>query len=179
MGNACKLFAIATVLALLGACTSLPRQTGCVGTVMHPPAGLAETSDAALLASAIGEPGKGALCMGKVFVVDKPVRVYRVWDAAKSYTLPGRWWSFSVPVGPRDTYRVANDICPEWSPLDIMSSCMIKSGTKIVIGPGQSAQCDAGLLPASATNQVYIPNDSRNNVVLVENCSSGTDWPAK
>lgn len=149
----------------------------CVGDVIAPPAGMKETTDEALLASALGAPGKGALCKGKVFVAEKPVTVYRVWDKDKAYTLYGRWWSFSLPVGPRDKYQVDNDICPEWSPLNIMSSCTIKVGTKVVVGPGQSAQCTDRLLPASAVNQVYIPNDSRNNVLFVENCSAGTAWP--
>lgn len=150
----------------------------CVGEVITPPAGMVAATDDALLASAIGAPGKGALCKGKVFVAEKPVTVYRVWDSSKSYTLYGRWWSFSLPVGPRDKYRLDNDICPEWSPLNIMSSCTIKAGTKVVVGPGQSAECSNGtMLPPSAVNQVYIPNDSKNNVLFVENCTAGTVWP--
>lgn len=157
----------------------------CVGSIMTPPAGLVAATDDALLAKAIGLPGKGALCKGAVFVAEKPVTVYRVWDSSKSYTLYGGWWSFDLPKGPREQYRVDNDICPEWSPLNIMSSCTIKVGTKIVVGPGQSAQCTQAtvppfpnnLLPASAVNQVYIPNDSRNNVLFVENCTPGTVWP--
>ncbi len=157
----------------------------CVGDVITPPAGLVAATDDALLAKAIGAPGKGALCKGKVFQAEKAVTVYRVWDSSKSYTLYGGWWSFDLPKGPREQYRVDNDICPEWSPLNIMSSCTIKVGTKIVVGPGQSAQCTQAtvppfpnnLLPASKVNQVYIPNDSRNNVLFVENCTPGTVWP--
>lgn len=150
----------------------------CVGDVITPPAGMVAATDDALLASAIGAPTAGALCKGKVFVAEKPVTVYRVWDSSKSYTLYGRWWSFNLPQGPRDKYRLDNDICPEWSPLNIMSSCTIKVGTKVVVGPGQSAKCaDGTILPASATNQVYIPNDSRNNVLFVENCTPGAVWP--
>jgi hypothetical protein len=166
-------------IAILGICANVHAQTAeCVGSVITPPAGLVEVTDDALLASALGEPGKGALCKGKVYRVDKSLTVYRVWDASKSYTALGRWWSMTKPVGPRDTYSVDNDICPEWSPLNKMNWCTVKIGTKIVIGPGQSAQCNASLLPASATNQIFIPNDTRNNVVLVENCSTATDWPA-
>lgn len=149
----------------------------CVGDVLTPPAGMVLAEDDALLASAIGAPGKSKLCKGKVFVAEKPVTVYRVWDSAKSYTLYGNWWSFSLPKGPRNKYQVDNDICPEWSPLNIMSSCTIKVGTKVVVGPSQSAQCTASLLPASAVNQVYIPNDSRNNLLYVETCTSGAIWP--
>jgi hypothetical protein len=175
------LFARLTILllfSLLGACANLPDGGGCAGTVIAPPSGLVETSDLALLASAIDTPGKGKLCKGKVFVVEKEVTVYRVWDAAKAYTLYGGWWSFSLPTGPRDKYREENDICPEWSALDKMSSCVLKIGAHVVVGPGQSAQCNVGLLPASPTNQVYVANDSRNNVLFVEKCSAGADWPA-
>ena len=150
----------------------------CVGDVIPTPQGLIEISDAALLASAIGAPLASALCKGKVFQTTKPMTVYRVWDASKSYTMYGKWWTFDLPKGPRDMYRVKNDICPEWSPLDKLSSCTIKVGSKIVVGPSQSAKCaDGSVLPASAANQVYIPNDSRNNVLYVENCSAGTTWP--
>lgn len=144
---------------------------------MTPPEGLVEVTDNTLLTSAIDVPGKGKLCKGKVFVAEKEVTVYRVWDASKSYTLYGGWWSFSRPTGPRDQYQAANDICPEWSALDKMSTCTIKVGAHVAVGPGQSAQCNAGLLPASAINQVYIPNDSRNNVLYVENCNAGVEWP--
>lgn len=170
--------AAACSLSILSAGFSLSVQANdCVGEVITPPAGMVAATDDKLLASAIGAPGAGKLCKGQVFVAEKPVTVYRVWDSSKSYTLYGGWWSFNLPVGPRDKYRVDNDICPEWSPLNIMSSCTIKAGTKVVVGPGQSAKCADATLPASAVNQVYIPNDSRNNVLYVENCTPGTAWP--
>lgn len=172
-----RLTAFLSMVLLTACATQSPPSDGCVGTVIAPPAGFVETTDDALLASAIGAPTKGALCKGKVFIAEKDVTVYRVWDATKSYTLYGRWWSFSEPHGPRDRYQAENDICPEWSPLNKMSSCSVKLGTKVVVGPGQSAQCAESLLPASAVNQVYIANDSRNDVLFVENCSAGVDWP--
>jgi hypothetical protein len=172
-----KKSALLCSFALLGAYASVSHAQDCVGEIITPPAGLVPATDDALLASTIGAPSKGALCKGKVFVAEKPVTVYRVWDASKSFTLYGRWWSFDLPVGPRDQYQVDNVICPEWSPLNKMSSCTIKVGTKVVVGPGQSAQCSDRLIPASAVNQVNIPNDSRNNVLFVENCSEGVAWP--
>ncbi len=179
MKNPVQQFVYIVALLALGGCASVaPPPDGCVGLVGTPPAGLVESSDDALLASALGAPTKGALCKGKVFIAERDVPVFRVWDAAKSYTLYGRWWSFAQPQGPRDQYQIDNDICPEWSALNKMSSCTIKSGSKIVVGPGQSAQCAASLLPPSPINQVYIPNDSKNNVLFVENCSTGSDWPA-
>ena len=176
---------IVLVFALLAACAPLAQRDaplaqadGCVGHVITPPAGLVEVQDQALLTEALGKPAEGKLCTGKVFVATQPVTVYLVYDAAKSYTLYGRWWALSSPHGPREQYQLDNDICPEWSPLDMASSCTVKPGTKIAIGPGQSAQCAKDLLPASATNQVYIPNDSRNNVLFVENCTTGRAWPS-
>jgi len=61
--------------------------------------------------------------------------------------------------------------------LNSASSCTIKVGGKIVLGPGQSAQCAGDILPPSAVNQVYIPNDSKNNVLFVEHCGDGSPWP--
>lgn len=150
----------------------------CVGTVAAVPGGLRPIDDDALLQAAAGAPGMGKLCSGKVFVAEQPVTVYRVWDRAKAYTAYGSWWSFSQPQGPRERYRREEDICPEWSPLDVMSSCTLKIGTRIVVGPGQSVNCANQLnFPPSAENQVYIPNDSRNNKIYVENCTAGADWP--
>lgn len=149
----------------------------CVGEVVKPPEGLREVQDDALLASALGQPGKGALCKGKVFQADQPVTLYRVYDASKSYTLYGRWWSLEAPQGPRSQYQQQNAICPEWSPLNVVSACRLKVGSRVVIGPGQSAQCAASSIPASAVNQVYVPNDSRNNVLFVENCTEAQAWP--
>ena len=173
-----KRFAVCLCVAWLSACASLPApRSECVGTIETPPAALVDTSDPALLGSALGQPGKGALCTAQVFVAEQPVKVYRVWDASKPYTAIGSWWSLTAPTGPRDQYRLDNAICPEWSALDKVSYCSIKVGVKVAIGPGQSAQCANAMLPASANNQVYIPNDTRNNVVLVEQCSEGADWP--
>lgn len=153
----------------------------CEGEVITPPEGMVEVQGSALLTSALGQPGKGGLCKGKVFEAQKPVKVYRVYDGdpGKAYTQFGRWWSFDVPKGPRDVYAKANAICPEWSPLNIVTECTLKVGTQVAVGPGQSADCANQLqLPASPVNQVYVPNDSRSNVLYVESCTPGTPWPA-
>ncbi|NKB80887.1 MAG: hypothetical protein GKS05_03115 [Nitrospirales bacterium] len=149
----------------------------CVGEVEHPPKGLVEIKDTILVQKALGASGQGKLCVGNAFVTTEPVPVYRVWNKEKSYTLYGSWWSFELPKGPKQKYREENGICPSWSPLDRMSSCTIKVGTNVVVGPGQSAVCEQVTYPKSAVNQVFIPNDSRNNMLLVENCSAGADWP--
>jgi len=152
----------------------------CPGRV-EPADGLAETPDEALLKQALGDPGKGKLCAGKVFTAVRAVTVYRVWNKAKPYTQLGSWWSLAKPAGPVDRYRADNAICPEWSELDTVSECKLKVGAKVVVGPGQSAACDKGLtFPPSATNQVFVPNETRdpaNQKVYVEGCSPGAVWP--
>ena len=158
--------------------TALPSAGGphCVG-VAPPPPGLVEVDDAPLLQAARGAPGLGGLCIGKVFLVERPVAVYRVWDGARRHTALGRWWSFSPPQGSRDDYRRANVICPAWSALDRLSACTLKPGARIVVGPGQSAECADGPYPASAVNQVYVPNDVRQGQVFVDDCSAEALWP--
>jgi hypothetical protein len=159
------------------ASASAARSQACTGRILAQP-GLIPDSDPDLLVAALGQPDQGKLCMGQVFKVTEPVRVYRVWDQAKDYTLYGRWWSFDLPQGPAENYRAANAICPNWSVLNQMSSCLLKAGSKIVVGPGQSADCGDGLVyPQSAVNQVFINNDSRTNLLWVENCDAGTLWP--
>jgi|GEM_PF-630124 len=150
----------------------------CVGTVRAAPAGAREVEDAALLKSAIADPGQGKLCTGKVFEATAPIKVYRVWTAAKAYTEIGGWWSFDRPTGPVAKYREANDICPEWSTLDTVSSCTIKAGARFVVGPGQSADCaDHVHYAASAENQVFVPNDTRAGKVYVDGCQKLGTFP--
>ena len=149
----------------------------CVGSI-EAPAGMTAVDDAALLAQAVGAPGQGKLCTGRVYQVTAPTTVYRVWTAAKAYTQLGGWWSFTAPRGPRDAYQRDNAICAEWSALDTVSSCTIKLGTHVVIGPGQSADCEGDADHAqSATNQVFIPNDTRKGQLFVEDCTPGVSWP--
>lgn len=154
-----------------------PDGIACVGAVMEPPPGLDGIEDPALLKEALGASGKGKLCAGKVFRVTHPLTVYRVWDNSNSNSVYGRWWSFSPPQGPRDAYREANGICPSWSALDRLSACMLKVGARIVVGPGQSADCGGSTYAKSAVNQVYLPNDSKNGYYYVDNCISSDKWP--
>jgi hypothetical protein len=155
-------------------------ETQCRGTI-DPPYGLAAVDDHALLNSALGPPGKGGLCDARVFRVTQPLTVYRVWDAGKAASQYGRWWSFNPPAGPVDAYRAKNAICPSWSRLDRVTQCHLKVGTEIVIGPGQSAQCDNHLTyPPSTETQVYVPNDTRdagNPNLSVTECVADAAWP--
>lgn len=179
-------------LLLLGACSTLPPSpdlsstphstlpptSHCAGTIAAPPPGIIPTDDPALLQLAVGEPNQGKLCTGQVLIANKAVLVYRVWDQARPGSLYGSWWSFQQPTGDREQYRIDNAICPEWSALDVVSVCLIKIGSKLVIGPGQSARCSDELTyPPSTVNQIYLPNNLQQNMLQVENCSAGTPWP--
>lgn len=180
-----KILSVA-MLTLLVACSPAPQPMtepqenlapSCVGSAPSEIEGTTLVENDSLLNAVIGEVGKGMLCEGRVFQVDSTIQVYRVYTKAKSYTALGSWWSFNQPVGPREEYARANDICPEWSALDIVHHCTIKPGTQIVVGPGQSAQCEQELLPASANIQVYVYNDTRKDIVQVEDCSEPQPWP--
>ncbi len=175
------------IFFLLAGCANFSQHPGdqlfgvdgiaCVGNIMTLPAGLSEVTDTGLLSAAEGEFGKGKLCAGKVFEVQNPVNVYRVWDSTRPYSVFGSWWSLSYPEENRDSYRKQEDICPEWSALDRVTTCTLKIGTHIVIGPGQSVVCEHGIIPQSEVNQVYVPNDSQNNKIFVDNCNTGIEWP--
>ena len=68
--------------------------------------------DPAVLASALGRGGEGRICAGRVFRVQAPLPVYRVWDGAKANTY-GEWWALEPPRGDREDYRRAYAVCPE------------------------------------------------------------------
>jgi len=161
------------------AATTPPAAAACVGSVATPPEGARMVEDPTLLASAIGADGAGKLCVGAVFEATAPITVYRVWQRDRAYTELGRWWSLARPEGPRERYRTENAICAEWSALDVWSRCEIRAGARFVLGPGQSARCGADVvIPRSATNQVYVDNDTRAGRVFVEHCEQLGAWPA-
>lgn len=118
-------------------------------------------TDAALLQSALGEPGKGALCQGAVYQskAGSDVRIYRSWNSTNPRSQSGNWWAFDKPAGLVSLFRRDYAVCYQWSPLDKLQSCRLKPGTKIVVGNGQSALCSEYLsYPVSATQQVFIAN---------------------
>ena len=145
----------------------------CVGQVYRR-RGLREVSDASFQASPpLGVTDQGRLCQGKVYEVISPgVTLWRVWTRSKSDSEKGQWWSFTRPRGPRSRYRRRYAICPEWNELDMVSSCRLKIGARIAVGPGQSAKCATTRYPKSAANQVFVPNDARNGVLWVEQCEA-------
>ncbi|MEW6344856.1 MAG: hypothetical protein AB1704_29760 [Pseudomonadota bacterium] len=160
--------------------TSQTGEVACTGSVVVP-YGLVEVSDPDMLKTVLQPAGKGGLCEAKVLQVQQPLTVYRVWDSRNLNSQYGRWWSFTPPAGPVNTYRTDNAICPEWSALNQVTQCHLKVGAKIAVGPGQSAQCPSGnVYPQSPANQVFVPNDTRDpgNIKLeVDDCVAGAVWP--
>lgn len=149
----------------------------CAGTIGPVPEGVQQVEDNELVKSAVDATGKGKLCTAKVYEVVVPVKVYRVWNSQKTYTELGKWWSFAKPAGPVDAYRAQNAICPEWSDLDRLSVCELKVGARFAVGPGQSADCASTKYEKSAVNQVFIPNDTRENKVFVDHCEQLGAFP--
>ena len=177
------------VAGMLAGCAQFPSGGGggpltetaaCTGSI-NVPYGLVEVTDDSLLKQAVYPAGQGGLCDAKVFKVQQPLTVYRVWDNANQNSQYGRWWSFNPPAGPVPAYRAANAICPEFSALNRVKQCRLKVGAEVVIGPGQSMVCKSDVsYPQSAVNQVFVPNDTRDpgNVKLaVDDCLADASWP--
>lgn len=131
--------------------------------------------DPELLKGALGDPGKGGLCKAAVYQL-KPgaqVDVYRVWNSTYQKSENGRWWAFSRPQGSITTFRENYEICIEWSPLDRLRKCRLTAGTRVAVGPGQSASCPQSRVEygVSAAQQVYLEDAAQH----VEDCEG---WEA-
>lgn len=203
------LFGLIVTVGLLAGCTTSPQQavtnntTACIGEIQPVPEGLVAADDPELLQTALGGPMQGRLCKGQVFVARQPVLVYRGWNHANPNSLYGSWWTFTEPASTRAQYRVDYAICPSWNPLTRISVCQVKVGSKLVVGPGQSAACPIDQLSyaASPHNQVYLPNTRQSTqpsiqpsilpnaqpsaqqnqpqqqLLQVENCRDNLKWP--
>lgn len=171
---------------LLSACSSAPVTelpevgldgVACAGPVPATLQGLTGIMNDRLTSAALAASDKGGICNARVFSAAEPVRVYRVYDSAKGNSTFGRWWSLSRPQGPREQYRAAYAICPEWSGLDRLISCQLKPGAELVLGTTQSVQCNETHYPKSIDLQVYIPNDWQTKTAYVDNCVEEGAWP--
>jgi hypothetical protein len=169
---------------LTASCATVPRTTGalrgidgqaCVVGTTVVPAQVEEVSDPAVLASALGRGGEGRICAGRVFRVQAPLPVYRVWDGAKANTY-GEWWALEPPRGDREDYRRAYAVCPEWNALDHLAACMLKPGATIVLGPGQSATCADRTYEKSPMTQLFIKGRQDDIRAQMDACTS-TPWP--
>lgn len=177
----------AVLVAIVGlGCTAAPRPTPaapaadrCVGTITAPE-GFRVIDDAALHGQAVGAPGAGKLCEASTYEVTAPVRVYRVWNSAQTFSADGRWWTLTPPTGTREAYRTANAVCPEWSALDRVRACDLTVGTHVALGTGQSVRCEGGATFAvSEALQLFVPNDTRATPprLFVEHCTESAPWP--
>ena len=160
------------------ASTSTTNATTCIGDIQPVPAGLVAIDDPELLQAALGKPMQGRLCKGQVFVARQPVLVYRGWNHTNPNSLYGSWWTFTKPASSRAQYRIDYAICPSWNPLTRMSVCQVKIGSKLVVGPGQSAACpdDQLTYAASPHNQIFLPNNLQQQMLQIENCSNDKAW---
>lgn len=153
----------------------------CIGTTDLPSSlrdSFVPAVDVELLNSALGEPGKGGLCQGQVYISTgiKKVTLYRAWNSTNPGSIYGNWWAFSRPSGKVAEYREDFEICYQWSPLDKLVTCELKAGTKVVVGNGQSAYCSEYLTySVSASQQVYI-NDASNSVMNCETADGVLVW---
>lgn len=142
----------------------VPDANGCIGTTDAPAAladKLALTTDPTLQQQALGEAGKGGLCKAAVYEVTHAFTLYRAWNSTYGGSRLGNWWAFSQPSGLIAGYREDYEICYQWSPIDKLVRCSVKPGTRLVIGPGQSASCSQYFsYDVSAAQQVYIDNAS-------------------
>jgi hypothetical protein len=158
--------AIVLLVFSLCGCAGTSAKYACPGSVELPAefAGLfVPAEDETLLSSAKGAPDIGSLCEGKVYMTGDAVTVtvYRAWNSTNPGSRLGKWWSFYQPKGKVAQYRSEYEICYQWSPLDKLTQCKIKAGTKIVVGTGQSAKCSEYLTyPPSAVKQIYVQNSS-------------------
>ena len=157
---------------------------GCIGANTLPAqvaSAFVEVQDAALLAQAVQPPTKGGLCQAKVYQSTAPVMIYRAWNSTNPGSRIGSWWAFEKASGSVSQYRRDYEICTQYSPLDSLTQCKLKTGSVIVVGTGQSAQCDQYLTyPTSASLQIYMPKDKAN--VSVNNCEDFDGefaWKAK
>lgn len=153
----------------------------CIGDTL-PPEGLTgyfeASQDEALLNSALGQPMQGKLCQGQVYKAKagSQITIYRAWNSTNPGSQMGNWWAFHTPVGKISQYRHDYEICYQWSPLDKMSICTLKTDINVVIGTGQSAECSQYLnYPVSAAKQLYI-EDASNTIFNCETYDGVFDW---
>lgn len=178
---------VASVAFGLLACQTTPVQVAapevgidsvpCVGFVPNPP-GMRAVNDPTLLGASQGATDKGGLCAARVFEVTQPVRIYRIWDSRYTYTQFGKWWGMDVPTQTRDAYRADYAICPEWSGLDRATACVLKVGSRIVLGTTQSAACTSLTYPKTVWVQLYL-NPAEGVSSALDDCSPGESWPVQ
>ncbi len=155
------------------------NQPQCIGSVEltdELTAKFKSVQDDELLTKALGEPDLGKLCQGQVYQSETKVVLYRAWNSTNPNSRYGQWWALTEPSGLVRDYRKDYEICYQWSPLDKLSQCTLKAGTRVVIGNGQSAKCSDYLTyPVSASQQVFI-EDAENAVINCTEYNAVMSW---
>lgn len=101
-------------------------------------------------------PGDGGLCKAEIYEVVKPVVVYRL-SGGSAGDDPSYFnrWSLENPSGSAADYRRRNVMCR--LPVSMKTVCLLKVGTKISVGFGQSLNCAGeGVVGRSLTLQVFV-----------------------
>ncbi|MGR8929803.1 MAG: hypothetical protein ACU836_04115 [Gammaproteobacteria bacterium] len=170
---------ISLVAMSLSACSSTPvKEThatnSCIGTSSLPPEIenlFIEVKDDELLSKALGKPNEGRLCQGRVYESKEgtELTLFRAWNSTNPNSQYGNWWAFEMPAGKISNYRIDYEICYQWSPLDSLETCMLKPGTKLVIGTGQSTKCSEYLSYSISNKQQIFIDDAKSALV---NCYS-------
>ncbi len=172
---------VAVSLACTAAHTVAPQpapSSSCAGAAPQSLEGAVRVDDVTLRAAALGAPSHGGLCTAATFEAQRPLSVFRVYQRDRAAREPGRWWTFERPTLPRDAFRARYEVCSAWSALDAIERCELRVGVRFAVGPGQSVRCDDGQqLDVSAALQVYVANDARQGVTLVERCEDLGAWP--
>lgn len=163
---------IALPLIALCGCTAMTELSvgqppgACPGNLELPDdlvASLEPIEDKALLSAALGAPKQGGLCQGRAYKTREGVEItlYRTWNSTDPKSRLDKWWAFDRPDGKVGKYRSDYAICYEWSPLDKLTHCTLKGGTRLVIGTGQSVRCSRYLTcPSSEVKRIYIEHAS-------------------
>ena len=162
--RAARLPLLVAILFALG-CATVPQQqvaatpaTPCREPATPTPSGFIPIDDPELVNASLGAPGKGALCEGAAYRVTGSPTIYRAFNSTNPQSRLGMWWALQEPAGAISVYRLDYEICGEWSPLDRMVKCQLKEGAAVVLGTGQSAQCNPFLTyPVSSSVQLYLP----------------------
>ncbi len=129
----------------------------CAGDAPTSPPGMRAVDDVARRDRVVHPAGEGGLCVAAVFEVVEPVTLYRRWTRARPQSRTGRWWTLTESSMTAAQYRDAYAVCPEWNDLDATVRCVLPPGSRVVVGPGQSVRCDAGVAyPASPAAQVFV-----------------------
>lgn len=109
-------------------------------------------------------------------MVKQPVTVYRVFssnfESTKKAGPTGAYWTLDAPSGSKDKFRSSYAVCAEWNDLDKLNTCKVNVGARVVIGPGQSVECESGVkYPQSPVEQALIIRE-QDGKVPVSDCNA-------